>query len=468
MEAKESCGVVGIISSEPVAVKLFYSMRTLQHRGQESAGMAVFQDGVSCVKGMGLVHEIFKKDDLQKLGGRAGIGHIRYSTSGESALHNAQPVVVSTAYGDIALGHNGDIVNADVLRKELHQKGWAFITTSDSEIIVRLLANAISESGDVVGALKSVMRMLVGSYSLVILVNGEVYAVRDPYGVRPLCIGRLPKGFIACSESVAVEILDGTFLRDVAPGEIIRLGKTGIKSYRGAGSRNPAHCMFEWVYFSRPDSVLQGRNVFRVRGNIGEILAKECPVDADMVFPIPDSGRAFAIGYSTESGIQFREGLIKNRYVERTFIMPEQEEREASVMLKLNPLKYLVKGKRVIVVDDSIVRGTTMRKIVQMLKSSGAKKVHLRIGCPPIIAPCYFGIDMKTRDQFIAAEKNLKGIAKKLAADSVGYVSIDGLVKAIGLPRKSLCLGCLTGEYPMAVPGEKQREQRSLNGFAKY
>jgi amidophosphoribosyltransferase len=306
------------------------------------------------------------------------------------------------------------------------------------------------------------MRHLDGAYSLVIMVGGRVYGVRDPLGFRPLCVGKLSHGYCVASESSVLNILQGEFIRDVLPGEIVEITKDGFTSSKVSGPQHRAHCMFEWVYFARPDSVIDGREVYDVRKRLGIILAKEQPAEADVVIPVPDSGRAHALGYSMGSGIPYDEGLMKNRYVERTFIMPEQNQREEGVSLKLNPIKSTVYGKRVVVVDDSIVRGTTLRKIVQMLRRSGAKEVHVRIGCPPVRAPCYYGIDMKTREQFIATGKTVQQISDYLTADSLGYTSLKGLEEALGIPDHDLCMACLNGEYPTNVPGERMRFQKRL------
>jgi len=464
-EKKEECGVVAI-HGDAAGVKAFYALRVIQHRGQEAAGIAVFNNGIRCIRGMGLVHEVFSVDKLQSLEGRVAIGHVRYSTTGTSCIENAQPVVVTSVIGDIALAHNGDIVNAVSLREELRNRGWAFITTTDSEIIIRLLANELIKTKDVILALKGMMKALVGSYSLVILAQGRLYAVRDPLGIKPLCLGRIGDTFGVASESVVFDTLDAAeFMRDVNPGEVIEISDAGLRSYTIMNERFKAHCMFEWVYFARPDSTIDGRTCHEVRREIGRILAKEHPADADLVMPVPDSGRMQALGFSEASGIPFNEGLMKNRYIERTFIIPDQKDREINVFLKLNPFKSVIKGKSIVLVDDSIVRGTTMKKIVEVLRKGGAKKVHLRIGCPPIIAPCPLGIDMKTRDQFIAIGKSFNEIARELGADSVGYISIPGLVKAIGKDIRDLCLGCLTAEYPVKIPGEKIRAQERLDTF---
>lgn len=437
----------------------------IQHRGQESAGIAVYSSGIKCIKGMGLAHQALKAEDVRGLKGEQGIGHVRYSTYGTSSIENAQPIVVSTNYGDIALAHNGEIVNAGKIMDDLKKKGWAFITSSDSEIAIRLLANDIAGTGDPVKSLKNLMTMLQGSYSMTIMIDNRVFAIRDPYGIRPLCVGRTKVGYAAASESVVFDTLGGEFIRDVEPGEIVELLPGEIKSIRTGLSKGRAHCMFEWVYIARADSTIEGKLVYEARRRIGQRLAKEQPVDADVIVPIPDSGRSHGIGYSETSGIPYSEGLMKNRYVERTFIMPEQTERTTSVMLKLNPLKSVIKDKRIVLVDDSIVRGTTMRQIVQLVRNSGAKEVHVRIGSPPIRAPCYFGIDMKTRDQFAATGRTIEEIGKMLTADSLGYISVEGLVESIGLPAGDLCLGCLTEEYPVQVPGEKVRYQKKLDWF---
>jgi len=462
---QEECGIFAVSSVANVSVDIFYALRVLQHRGQESAGIAVFNNGIKAIKGMGLAHTALKMEDVQNLKGELGIGHVRYSTFGKSAIENAQPIVVSTNYGDIALAHNGEIVNADKIMDELKKKGWAFITSSDSEIAVRLLANDIASTGDPVKSLKNLMGMLQGSYSMAIMIGNRVFAIRDPLAIRPLCVGRTKTGYAAASESVVFDSLGGEFIRDVEPGEIVELLPGEVKSIKTGLAKGKAHCMFEWVYIARADSCIDEKLVYEVRRRIGQRLAKEEPVDADVVIPIPDSGRSHAIGYSEVSGIRYSEGLMKNRYVERTFIMPEQSERVTSVMLKLNPLKSIIKDKRVVLVDDSIVRGNTIRQIVQIVRNAGAKEVHVRIGSPPIRSPCYFGIDMKTREQFAATGRTIEEIGKMITADSLGYISVEGLVESIGHPATDLCLGCLTEEYPMPIPGEKVRYQKKLDSF---
>ena len=470
MPLKEACGIVGIASDTDVSYEIFTALRSLQHRGQESAGISVFNDssGIVTLKGMGLVTEAFPEDALAELKGDIGLGHVRYSTAGESTIKNAQPIEMHIVSGMISLAHNGELVNAESLRSHYKEKGWAFFTTSDSEVIIRLLSKELHDGRDEVSAIKEVMRTISGSYALVILINGRLYAVRDPLGIKPLALGRKGGTWMVASESVAFDALGFELVRDVEPGEIVELRKGGAVSHMTPAPEKSAHCFFEWVYFSRSDSVLDGVLVYDVRKKIGEILARESPVEADMVIPVPDSGRAHALGYAEASGIKYAEGLMKNRYVDRTFIMPDQKMREYNVSVKLNPIRSMLEGKKVVLVDDSIVRGTTMKKIVSMLRDAGAKEVHVRIGCPPIIAPCYLGIDMKTRDQLIAPERSIEEIRKIVGADSLAYVSIEGLVEAIGKDRNDLCLGCVSGEYPVKIEGERFREQSTLEEYLRF
>ncbi|HVL86500.1 MAG TPA: amidophosphoribosyltransferase [Candidatus Thermoplasmatota archaeon] len=465
MERKEKCGVAGVVlPAGHAAPLLYYALMALQHRGQESAGIVVHDAGATRAhRGMGLVENVFSPEVLARLTGSRGIGHVRYSTTGGSVIENAQPVLVSSAFGDISLGHNGDIANSRELRESLQAKGWAFLSTTDSEVAVRMLANALAETKDPVRAIRRTMGEWTGSYSLALMIGDTVYAVRDPLGIKPLCYGELPGGgFVAASESVALDILGATFVRDLAPGEILEIGTAGVKSHAPAASKEKAHCQFEYVYFARADSVIDGRHVYDVRMRLGEILAKEAPVSADIVTAVPDSGRTHALGFAQAAGIPFAEGLMKNRYVHRTFIMPGQEHRQVGVKLKLNAVPSVVKGKRVVLVDDSIVRGTTMRRIVQMLRDAGAREVHVRIGSPPIKSPCYLGIDMPTREELVASSKSIPEIAAMIGADSLAYLSEKGLVEAIGIQKRDLCLGCLTGEYPVKIPGEKVRGPQEL------
>jgi amidophosphoribosyltransferase len=439
------------------------ALRIIQHRGQEAAGIAVFNGKtISYHRGMGLVHEVLVGRQYNSLVGNVGVGHVRYSTTGTSCAENCQPITVNTKEGDLALAHNGDIVNAASIRTKLQSEGWAFLTSTDSEIIVRIMATELSISPDPIRAIKTVMKTLEGAYSITMMLGGRIFGFRDPFGFRPLCLGKLPGGYVLASESSIFDVLKGEFIRDVLPGEIVEINPHGFTSTRTPASPHKAHCMFEWVYFARPDAVIDGREVYQVRTSIGKILAKEQPVEADVVVPVPDSGRAHALGYAEGSGIPYAEGFMKNRYIERTFILPDQSQRDEGVLLKLNPIRSTVAGKRVVIVDDSIVRGTTMLKIVQMTRRAGAKEVHVRIGCPPVIAPCFYGVDMKTREQFAALNRTPQQIAELITADSVGYISQAGLVEALQIPESELCLACVNGEYPTRIAGEKMRFQKTL------
>ncbi len=462
---RDKCGVVGVVTEGHAAPLIYYALRALQHRGQESAGMSVWDGSTRTHRAMGLVDQVFDPDSMDELEGPVGVGHVRYSTTGGSKLENAQPVVVQSQVGDLALAHNGDVVNSGVLRDALQAKGWAFLTSNDTEVAVRMLANEFAHTDNRVKAIRNVMKQLSGSYCFVLLVGDTIYAVRDPMGIKPLCYGTLPDGgTVVASESTALNILDANLVRDVDPGEILEMSPRGVVSHKGTPHVSGlAHCMFEYVYFARADSVIDKRAVYTVRTTIGERLAKEAPVVADVVVPVPDSGRTHALGFSHSTGIPFAEGLMKNRYVHRTFIMPSQMARDMGVKMKLNAVESVVKGKRVVLVDDSIVRGTTMRRIIRMLRDAGAHEVHVRIGSPPITSPCYLGIDMNTRKQLIASDHTPAEIAKIIGADSLAYISLDGLQDAIGVSPRDLCTGCLTGIYPVPVPGEKSRSQTTLN-----
>lgn len=446
---------------------LFRGLRALQHRGQESAGMATTSHGtLHQRKGMGLVHEIFNQELIETLPGPSGIGHVRYSTTGTSDLENAQPIVFKLRQEDAAMGHNGDIVNFERIRRRLQAQGVELLGSADSETIAQMIALEFGRTRDLETAIRRACQELVGGYAVALLVGNKVVGFRDPLGIRPLVLGALEGGMAFASESVAIELMGGRTIRDVAPGEIIILSHGEVVSSSkipSAGGR--AHCMFEWVYFSRPDSVVETRPVYDVRHRIGERLAKEAPVDADIVVPVPDSARPQALGFAETSGIPYAEALIKNRFVERTFILPDQKRREMEVRVKLHPVPGLLKGRRVVLLDDSIVRGTTLREIVGMVRSAGAARVDVRIGCPPIRAPCYFGIDMKDRRQLVAADHSEAEIAALIGADSVHYLSIAGLVDAIGLREEDLCLGCITSRYPVEVPEERHRFQKSLEEF---
>ncbi len=447
------CGIFGIYSYEKnnVSKKIYYGLYALQHRGQEGAGIATSDGRGLCYhKGIGLVPDVFTNKELQNLYGHVGIGHVRYSTTGDSIIENCQPFVVNSSLGRIAIAHNGDIVNSSILKRELENKGHIFVSSTDSEVIAQLLVRELLKTEDIVEAIANISKELIGAYSLLIIYNKTLIAVRDPHGFKPLCMGKDEEKIYFSSESCALDVVDAKFVRDIKPGEIVIVDKNGINSYQLPNSSSKvSSCMFEYVYFARPDSVIDGISVYKVRRNIGKILAKEHPCDADIISPVPDSGITFALGYSEELNIPYYEGLIKNRYVGRTFILPTQEERDLAVRLKMNPVKSVLDGEKVVLIDDSIVRGTTSRRIVNMVRKAGAKEVHLRIGSPKIMSPCFYGIDMPTREELIANSKDTEEIARHINADSVGYLSIEGLIKAIG--RKDLCLACLSGKYPTDV-----------------
>lgn len=454
----EKCGVVGIYSKEKknVATSLFYALYALQHRGQESCGITTHDEDFHTEKGMGLVPEFFNLKKIEALTGNIGIGHVRYSTTGGSRIECTQPLVITHQKGTLAIAHNGNIVNYPELKKKLELAGQVFATTTDTEAIAHLIVLEFVKSKDMVSAIAEVMKKLVGSYSLVLLTGDEVIAVRDPLGIRPLCIGKSDGAMIVASESVVFDVLNVQFLRDVKPGEILVINKKGVKSYRPFKLNRKAHCMFEYVYFARPDSVIDGVSVYGVREKIGMIHGEKDNVKADFVSPIPDSAIPFALGYSKKTRMQYKESLIKNRYVGRTFILPDQQARELAVKLKLNPLLTHVKGKKVILFDDSIVRGTTSGRIIKLLKDAGAKEVHMRVGCPPITSLCKLGIDMPTDKELIASEKSVRAIQREICADSLKYIDIKDLINAIGLPEDQLCMGCLSSKYPVDVKKSKQ------------
>ncbi|MGB2695344.1 MAG: amidophosphoribosyltransferase [Dehalococcoidia bacterium] len=449
---KESCGVFGVVApGEDVARIAFYGLYALQHRGQESAGIASANKRRLYLRtGMGLVSQVFNEEDLSNLPGHMAIGHTRYSTTGSSRESNAQPCLIAGPTGELALGHNGNIVNAAVLRADLQDQGIEFDSSTDSEVIVQALANAPGATWQ--ERWSYLMRRLEGAYSLVALTPNELMAARDPMGNRPLCLGKLNGGWVVASETCALDHLGATFIREVEPGEVVRItAEGGVESFQAA-ERKDAFCIFEYIYFSRPDSVINEKLVYPVRMSLGAQLAREHPADADVVIGVPDSAIAAAVGYSQESGIPFVEGLVKNRYVGRTFIQPDQRIREMGAQLKYNPLPELLSGRRVVVVDDSIIRATTTRRVVAMLYKAGAREVHMRITSPPITSPCFFGIDMGTRWELIAGQMSVDDIREHLGADSLGYLSVEGLIEAVGLPREKFCLACFTGNYPISVP----------------
>jgi amidophosphoribosyltransferase len=397
-------------------------------------------------KSMGHVQEIFTPAVISKLPGESAIGHTRYSTAGDTVLTNAQPVVIDCNKGKLALGHNGNLTNAIELRKKLEHRGSIFQTTSDTEVIVHLIAR--SNARNLSGAIADALNQVEGAYSLLLLTPDEIFAVRDPRGFRPLAIGRLNGSWVAASETCAFDLIDAEYVRDVEPGEMVRISRSGLESIRFAPEKPNQFCVFEHVYFSRPDSVVFGKPVNETRERLGRLLAQEHPVEADIVVPVPDSGVPAAVGYAAESGIPFRMGLIRNHYVGRTFIEPSQAIRDFGVKLKLNPIRRMIEGKRVILVDDSIVRGTTSRKIVRLVREAGATEVHVRISCPPTISPCYYGVDTPRREELIAANNSVEEIRQYLGADSLGYVSLPSLRAAVQDTKGNFCTSCYTGSYP--------------------
>jgi len=448
---EEACGVFGIYSQHlDVARMTFFGLYSLQHRGQESAGIAT-ADGESIYlhTRMGLVSQVFDEDVLQRLRGHIAIGHNRYSTTGSSRACNAQPILFESPYGPLALGHNGNLVNTSHLREELKGLGFEFASTTDSEVIGKAFCSAPGHTW--VERIANTMPRLEGAYSLVLTTPRQLIAVRDPLGVRPLCLGRLNGGWVVASESCAVDTVGGQFVREIDPGEIICIDESGVQSYRGQPSRIRATCVFEYIYFARPDSVIKKRLIYLARQEMGRQLARQHPVEADLVIAVPDSATPAGIGYAQESHIPFAEGLIKSRYIGRTFIQPDQRIRQLGVNLKFNPLPEVLKGKRVIVVDDSIVRGNTTRPIVRLLRQAGAKEVHVRIHCPPMRHPCYLGVDTARRGELIAARLTVPEIAEFIEADSLGYLGLENMMEAIGLPADEFCLACFTGDYPVPV-----------------
>ncbi len=458
---KDECGVIGIYSPKDVnmAQELAFGLVSLQHRGQESAGIAISKDKkMKYYKEMGLVQEVFSKEVLSRFeSGDIGIGHVRYSTTGESYVSNAQPLVVNYRGGSIALAHNGNLINANKIRDDLEQKGSIFQTSIDSEVIANLIARNYSLG--MKEAIIHSVEQIKGAYALTIICDNNLIGVRDPNGIRPLVLGKKGDGYVLASESVVFDVIGAEFIRDVEAGEMVIINENGIESHFFKKDERCAHCAFEYVYFARPDSQMDGSNIYITRRNAGRILAKNHPVEADMVIAVPDSGIAAAIGYAEESGIPYGVGLIKNKYMGRTFIQPNQSMRELAVRLKLNVLRENIEGKRLVMIDDSIVRGTTSGRIVKMLKDAGAKEVHLRVSSPPVTHSCFFGIDTPSRKQLVGATKSVDEICKMIGADSLAYLSIDGLVESIEMPKQKLCTACFDGDYPMVVP-------ESANKFA--
>ena len=463
---RHECGLFGIFGHPKAAVLTYYGLFALQHRGQESAGI-VTSNGAGTTfhvhKGMGLVSQVFGQDELEKLTGTRAVGHTRYSTTGTSTIKNAQPFVVDCVRGQMAIAHNGNLINADVLRDELERKGSIFQTTADSEIILHLLARPADNGSSVLSAL----RRIEGAFSLIIMSERELIGVRDPFGWRPLVLGKLDGAYILASETCALDLIHAEFVREVAPGEVLIIDETGYRSEFPFQPQRPAFCMFEYVYFARPDSIIGGVNVGKVRMEMGRELARKFPVEADIVVPVPDSGNYAALGFAEQLKIPYEQAFVRNHYIGRTFLQPSQLIRDFDVRVKLNLIKEMVAGKRVVVVDDSIVRGTTARARVVNLREAGAKEVHMRVSCPPHRFACHYGIDFPDPDKLIANQMSMEKICEYLNVDSLGYLDVEGMVRATGKPMNHFCLACFNGDYPLPVDKAldkfimEKREQRA-------
>jgi amidophosphoribosyltransferase len=452
---KDECGVFGVFGHPEAANMTYLGLYALQHRGQESAGIAAADlQQVRVSKAMGYVAENFDSEALRHLPGPNAIGHVRYSTAGESRLSNAQPILIDCAHGQIAICHNGNLVNASELRDDLVRQGSIFQSSSDTEVVLHLYAR--SKAGTVDDAIIESVSQVQGAFSFLMLTRDRLIAVRDPHGFRPLALGRLDEAYVVCSETCAMDLIGATYVRDIEPGEVLVIGPSGVRSVKPFPPAPLAHCVFEHVYFARPDSYVFGKSVNEVRTNLGRILAREQRVDADVVVPVPDSGVCAATGYADEANIPLRMGLIRNHYVGRTFIQPQSSIRHFGVKVKLNPVRSILENRRVVLVDDSIVRGTTSRKIVRMVRAAGAREVHVRISCPPTISPCFYGVDTPRRSELIAATHTIEEIRDFLEADSVAYLSLEGLLSAVGDGKRSYCSSCYTGSYPVEFPRDQK------------
>jgi len=454
---REFCGVYGIYSyeSDSLSKMTYYGLYALQHRGQESAGIATSDGkGIKIHKGMGLCAVVFNEKILSGLTGHIACGHVRYSTTGGSTLENAQPVVVDSKFGPLALCHNGNLINSWDLRMELEEEGHIFQSTTDSEVIAVLISKSKEETLE--KAIADACKKAIGGFSLVIMTKDKLVGVRDPNGLRPLCIGRQGSSYVISSESAGLDVIGADFTRDVSNGEIVIVDEDGLRSVTYAPRAKKAICAFEFIYLARPDSKLEGRTVYEARTIMGKYLAKDNIVDADIVIGVPDSGVAAAIGYAQESKIPFAEGLIKNRYIGRTFIQPSQAIRDLGVKLKLNPIRDVVRGKKIVIIDDSVVRGTTSKQIIKILREAGAREIHMRVSSPPILFPCFYGIDTPSKAELIASTTSVEGVRKFLEADSLSYLTIRNLINSINLPKNSLCLACLNGNYCVKIPERVQ------------
>jgi amidophosphoribosyltransferase len=465
------CGVIGVFGHPEASNLAYLGLHALQHRGQESAGIGASDgENLRIVREMGHVREIFTAERLARVPGSAAIGHVRYSTAGDSSLKNAQPIAVNYSGGSLAIAHNGNLVDAVETRTRLEDDGSIFQTTSDTEVILHLIA--LSREGSLPERLADALRNVRGAFALALLSESQLIAVRDPMGIRPLSLGRLRDTWVVASETCAFDLIEAEFIRDLDPGEMVVIDKDGLRSLTPFAAHSPRRCVFEWVYFSRPDSTIAAMPVYRARENMGRRLAVEHPVDADVVIPVPDSGTAAAIGYAKESGIPFGQGLMRSHYAGRTFIEPSQSIRNFGVKLKLSPVREVLAGKRVVVVDDSIVRGTTSRKIIGMIRASGAREIHVRISSPPTVGPCHYGIDTPRREELIASAQSVDEIRKFVGADSLGYLSLDGLHTAVGRSEAAspdenhgLCDACFSSKYPIPVVAPARlRQLRLISG----
>ncbi len=451
---REECGVFAVYGHEEAAKLTYFGLYALQHRGQESAGI-VASDGksVSEYKAMGLVSEVFNEDKLKNLKGHLAIGHVRYSTTGSSVLQNAQPFKVCHAGGTLAVAHNGNLINATEIRKALEEKGSIFQTTMDSEVVVHLIAK--SRARGLEEGVRNAMSLIKGAYSIVLLTEESIVGFRDPYGLRPLCIGKVNGAYILSSETCAFDLIQAEYVRDVEPGEVVVIDEGGLRSFKAIEAERRANCIFEFIYFARPDSNIFGKNVYAFRKALGEALAREVSIEADFVMPFPDSGNYAAIGFSQASGIPFEFAMIRNHYVGRTFIQPSQSMRDFGVRVKLNPVKEILRGKRVIIVEDSIVRGTTSRTRIKAVREAGAKEITMLVSCPPIRYPCYYGIDFSTKGELIASKNSVEEIRTYLGLDDLHYLSLESMINASGRTKDDFCLACFNGDYPMEVKGYK-------------
>jgi len=452
---KEECGVFGIYGHKDAARLTYLGLYALQHRGQESAGIAVSnRKEVNCFKGMGLVPDIFRRQTLRSLKGDIAIGHVRYSTTGSTIIENAQPFLVKYAKGYVAVAHNGNLVNTCRLRQKLEKEGSIFRSSMDSEIIVHLLAK---EKGHFEERLVSTLKKIKGAYSLGILIRNKLIAARDPNGFRPLCIGKLGGAYVIASETCALDLIQAKYIREVEPGEIVIIDKRGLKSIKPFGKKKPSQCIFEHIYFARPDSRVYGGSVYEARRELGRELAREYPIDADMVLPVPDSGTCAALGYAEASAIPFEMAIIRNHYIGRTFIQPSQGIRNLGVKIKLNPVREIINKKRIILIEDSVVRGTTSRVRIRTLREAGAKEVHMLVSCPPILSPCFFGIDFPTKKELIASSRSVEKIRRFIGLDSLKYLSLEGMLKSMPADSKGFCTACFTGKYPIAVEDKQDK-----------